>query len=313
MLANIKYTTYVCDKTFLSQDLFKLHRTLHTKRVRSAEVVDETSQEDTCEECHIVFAKRSLFLRHLKTNPQWEQPPCRLCGYKCYTKTEWRRHLSTHLQKTTSKACHVCGQVFTHNDLLNKHLMITHLGVMPYKCKRCNEKFYLESQLVAHMASHSSHYRVELRHKCLECGDSFAIAAHLKRNAFTKSSELHFQCKVCEMPFKDVDKLINHSKLHGSAQDAAAAGKYRCVKCGEVFKCEDHLKRHVDIHSCEKKYKCHMCWVSFDRAEEIKRHTRKHVDGKTQKCLICDKTWFLSVMFLKTHMRTHAGSMGLPR
>ena len=49
-----------------------------------------------------------------------------------------------------------------------------------------------------------------------------------------------------------------------------------CNLCSLQFKRNEHLNRHLMIHSGEKKHKCQTCQRTFSRLDALQRHNKLH-------------------------------------
>ena len=87
--------------------------------------------------------------------------------------------------------------------------------------------------------------------------------------------------------------LKRHLKVHSGNK------RCRCTQCNKSFNQSSHLKRHLRTHSGEKPYKCTECKECFTRSSTLKRHLRIHTE-KSYKCTQCFKC-FKDDMSLKRH------------
>ncbi|KAI8850897.1 hypothetical protein BC829DRAFT_136696 [Chytridium lagenaria] len=51
---------------------------------------------------------------------------------------------------------------------------------------------------------------------------------------------------------------------------------FSCNQCSRAFNRQEHLIRHLRIHSGEKPFQCSVCMKKFSRSDELVRHARLH-------------------------------------
>ena len=84
-----------------------------------------------------------------------------------------------------------------------------------------------------------------------------------------KSSKEHV-CPSCNKTFSTHKILKRHVKIHSDDK------KYQCSEpeCNFSFTRKDHLNRHMRAHNGEKPFSCNFCKVSFTTKESKDRHTK---------------------------------------
>ncbi|KAI8943101.1 hypothetical protein NX059_001131 [Plenodomus lindquistii] len=102
---------------------------------------------------------------------------------------------------------------------------------------------------------------VKVRVKCTykDCDLWFNDEKTMKRHK--RHSDEHDYCHLCDEDFEDVDAYIQHKIIRPDNHDRA------CRVCGEEFKSEAGLKRHIELnHRVDQKLVCIGCHQSFHRA-----------------------------------------------
>ena len=60
---------------------------------------------------------------------------------------------------------------------------------------------------------------------------------------------------------------------HGSVKRTV----YRCLYCSKIFERQDHMVRHVRIHTGEKPWSCDSCGRRFNTKDGLKSHQLTHI------------------------------------
>lgn len=94
---------------------------------------------------------------------------------------------------------------------LNKHL-----GIKPFSCPECEEKFTTQGHRKDHLRSfHSNEKPFECKFE--GCGQSFARKNVLKVHTRTHTKERPYVCVTCNARFTESGNLRYHIKIHVSS------------------------------------------------------------------------------------------------
>ena len=223
---------------------------------------------------------------------------CNYCRDFFMTSNELQEHMKIHLTEQ-SIACDYCGRWFKQQNLLNDH-MARHTQEKSYPCNTCGKGFNRAEQLAVHMNKmHRPGYGSE--------GVEVQV----------DPSSAPFYCKICDKTFQESTFKKAHMTEHYSACGLC------CHQCGETFKSEDLLQRHLPVHLHEQtkprkksvstpkakpiikcveiqkpidkskaKYKCSQCFRAFVSKKNKLLHERMHevTVYKCEKCPVEFKT-----------------------
>ncbi|XP_061736358.1 zinc finger protein 721-like isoform X2 [Nerophis ophidion] len=242
------------------------------------------------------------------------------------TEADYEDHTDEHLQDTSMEDpkpnqlrprakkvvdCPTCGRVFPHNTALKRHLVI-HTGSRPFKCFICGRGFTQSGNLKTHMKVHKGESKWTLaeekspttespsvtNHVCGECGMNFPLKDQLEEHR--GSHKKPYACPVCGKPFKNIESLKIHSRIH------TANSPFACSECGKTFISSCSLKRHELAHRGEKNYHCEQCGKAFLYASYLAVHLKTHSGERPHLCAICGKS-YTRAETLKVHLRVHTG------
>eukprot|EP01029_Cantina_marsupialis_P028175 TRINITY_DN775819_c0_g1_i1.p1 TRINITY_DN775819_c0_g1~~TRINITY_DN775819_c0_g1_i1.p1 ORF type:complete len:539 (-),score=103.08 TRINITY_DN775819_c0_g1_i1:487-2103(-) len=113
-----------------------------------------------------------------------------------------------------------------------------------------------------------------------------------------------YRCPKCESLYNLRESFVRHLHLHYNP--------VICQTCGAKFATKTRLKRHMKIHTGEKKFKCDYCDRRFNREENMRSHVRTHPGKMPFTCKLCD-TGFDWKSEYENHMRSaHEGQLTHP-
>lgn len=96
----------------------------------------------------------------------------------------------------------------------------------------------------------------------------FFLANH---NENDETKKKLFVCHLCGNTFRQQLGLGRHIKKHMGDL------RYQCRECGKRFVQSDKLKRHMVVHSHEKPYTCGICHKNYSQKSHLNVHIKAHV------------------------------------
>lgn len=107
-------------------------------------------------------------------------------------------------------------------------------------------------------------------------------AGHKLRNKIAKSQQQQLQLQKSqnsEISKPDAGKepeVNSEGPVDRQSNVGPAIIQHSCETCGKSFPRFYSLRRHMIMHSGEKKFKCHVCLMSFSHVYNRNRHMKRH-------------------------------------
>ncbi|KAK4875525.1 hypothetical protein RN001_011947 [Aquatica leii] len=258
--------------------------------------------------------RRYLVKKRKTGNHQWYI--CSFCSKEFKKPSDLIRHIRVHTREKPFKCKH-CDQAFSLKSTLSHHLN-THMAKRQYQCIVCLKMFTSIRALNAHRRRHDHSTGKHRNHyMCPTCSKVFnsvtKIKLHMKTHAETeKPVENPGEMDVImQEPMMDTANgllpvLSLKSKINLTESGLEKPRPHKCQCCNATFTRTVHLKRHMLIHSGERKFNCDICKKSF-YSSYAKEHMKFHSGEKNFACKICGKK-FVTNAILKRHVAIHSSN-----
>ncbi|CAH2321027.1 oocyte zinc finger -like [Pelobates cultripes] len=140
------------------------------------------------------------------------------------------------------------------------------------KCSDCSINFNNMSVYAAHLRTHAmeSIYLSGKPFSCTECNRCFYLKTDLIRHMRTHTGEKPFFCCICEKTFTRKSALIIHQRTHTGDKP------FLCSVCGKCFAQKSTLVLHQRIHTGEKPFACSVCGKLFAQSSNLLKHKKIH-------------------------------------
>ncbi|XP_066522966.1 zinc finger protein 724-like isoform X2 [Hoplias malabaricus] len=227
------------------------------------------------------------------------------------------------------KATHSSGSVLVGSDT-KRHLRTT-LTIHPHKCTQCGNSFKYSYNLKKHEDVCEGQKKSEVAGQLhsRELSESSKVASNCRtvnatgipldpslRNTSYRSnlkeeasewqkdkteylksspSETVFSCDRCEKKCKDLPSLEKHMiTCENKAQ------RFKCVKCGVLFRTLFEVRKHVQTHWGEDPLQCSLCGKCFQNSSELSEHKLVHKRDCSYSCTMCLES-FKGIDSLRQH------------
>ena len=293
------------------------------------------AEKNSCSICSKTFPSYDDLKRHKKVAHFAKGYQCKICEKVSFGKRNLDTHMSTHETYIDNRkpdwSCSICGQIFSAKHLLQRHTSQIHKevkikcelcagdykksemkvhrkshGPKCFKCKICNFKCSVNTQVKQHMKAHTQGNS----RKCNSCPMVFRCSGNLKKHEERIHNKANVsknaECLTCGHRFQFSTQLQKRIKeIHFNERP------FPCQSCTKCFKRRSHLKDHLILHSGTKPFKCELCGDSFAGDTSLRLHKVIHTNLKPHKCDICEKG-FRQNHHLKTHQMVHNGDKLFP-
>ncbi|XP_063543955.1 zinc finger protein 271-like [Cydia strobilella] len=228
-----------------------------------------------------VFKRKRTSDFHLKTHKGIPQYFCDVCKKEFTEKDSFLKHTcqrkeGTKYSRETNWCCEICGkQVKSHAFINHRN---SHMGVKPFACNFCPNRFTCETSLKRHIRTHTG----EKPFSCVICHKRFGRSDSLRDHMLIHSGLKPQSCKVCNKQFRLKNTLDGHvQRIHTGEK------RYTCDVCQKRFHTLSDLKFHYPSHTGEKPYVCEICNKKFALPKGVKKHLRNvHKEGPSKFVVI---------------------------
>jgi len=252
-----------------------------------------------CIKCNRTFKQKSRYERHITNHPSEKHYLCETCNKTFTRMSHLEKHTRTHTEER-SHVCKVCGAAFILPHHLVRHNLI-HSGHRPFQCEICNKQFTRKAGLTQHQHVHTGlrQYSCDVP----DCGKEFTDRTTLRRHLLTHSREKPFVCKECDKTFRTKSACRKHYLRH--FKDGSS---YKCGVCEEMFKNEEDLRIHSEIHEEKQRssgaFRCGFCLRVFKSQKDLDTHVPLHESGLVHTCQHCAVKFYTQEDLLQ-HMHKH--------
>ncbi|XP_018565299.1 zinc finger protein 808-like [Anoplophora glabripennis] len=236
-----------------------------------------------CRMCLKVIIGRSKMYYHYKIHHANanlnKNHQCNICGKKYLMKTVLKYHYRhRHEINVKNFKCRVCGKRFLTQYAITTHKKKVHNLGVKLKCSKCDVILQTLKEVNEHKSTHVNEkskmpkpFKCRVCKKIFQCRKNYKTHVSLKVcvNLFVKQRRLH-ACELCEKVFLKENHLRKHLDLHSGY-------KYKCQFCSETSKIIKTIQRHVKVHHPNKKvYWCEFCGEAFDIQSKYETHSSLH-------------------------------------
>ena len=142
----------------------------------------------------------------------------------------------------TRWTCDVCGDVFTRNSSLKRHVQSKHSSQPPqFPCSQCSKTFKLQRSLDEHFAANHD----QRLFTCAFCGRKYGTAMGLRNHESEHTGNYLYSCSKCRYKTNYKPDF----EAHGATKHAEPA-MFECGGCKKHFKHKTNLSRHKK--TCKK-------------------------------------------------------------
>lgn len=232
--------------------------------------------------------KRELEMNNAKVDDNYK---CNICD--CFFETHL--DLELHMKELHGYRCSKCNHVACSVEALNSHdeSHKVHPNVdTEQQCPFCCRRFPPYVDVAKHIAVH---HAGDKPYKCDFCKLRFTSSTSLKFHLDSEHAVLYpFACEQCPKRYQELHSLTRHiqdfhvniSVINDKKEDpldslkiSKRSKKMTCTQCSFQTKKKNHFKKHMSLHSLDRKYQCSICMKRFSTVGQCRAHERNvHIE-----------------------------------
>ncbi|KAI4463067.1 zinc finger and scan domain-containing [Holotrichia oblita] len=195
-----RYRCDMCNKSFTTSHLFKIHRNLRHK------------EQHKCKICNQVFNLYYSLRRHMY-NKHYKPFICETCGLRCSAKSVLVEHIRVHTGERPFK-CEACGKGFAQKSTLTVHIRCVHETAKPFVCEICGKTFAVNGSLTKHMRVHTNPVEKTIPCSYEGCNKMFNTERAASKHRLRHTADKRHKCTLCDKTFLDTPGLKRHMRTH---------------------------------------------------------------------------------------------------
>lgn len=212
------------------------------------------------------------------------------------------RHLESGL---TDYRCNVCSHTFTSLRAFYTHYRA---HTRRFVCAECGVSFAGNSQLVAHLSTHSMavsstavsspvHTSTRPAASCYTTVTSSLAPALAPAAALTPATAAGLDVDSSSVSVPNTAAVVD---------TVTTPAMHACSVCRREFRARSNLVRHMRRHTGEKPFVCEVCSRRFTEKKSLQVHWRVHTGERPFACTLCSAR-FRQQGNLDSHMESHVG------
>ncbi len=156
--------------------------------------------------------------------------------------------------------CGLCGMTFVSVSRLRIH-MISHSADTPYVCPQCPLRYKRQADLNRHRRSKHGMKLGQDQDQPLD----LCVKTSPTGSDSTSTEEQFFPEQPLDLSMKPTQMNV----MFGKGQEM------KCSHCSYLAKWPSDLRRHMLVHSIEKRFRCHLCNKKYKYQFDLNMHMRK--------------------------------------
>nr|KAG5712989.1 hypothetical protein BaRGS_021783 [Batillaria attramentaria] len=241
-----------------------------------------------CKECSYATDFKPNFVRHMFSHGANKPNKCSLCSYATDHEGALKRHVTSHHPNTAHNTSLVAGDEISTVDL--PELDEGHdlgqgqeeLQSDGFRCPICSSLYRRCADLNRHMKSKHNIRRKDFfddpeqegdsgEEECIEMADDEFPGETMGDEELGSDDEEDFEdMEDDDEESRPLADLVTRHKGHLKNKKGL-----KCSYCSYIAKWPSDLRRHLRVHSVEKRFKCSLCWKKYKYLGDLNVHLRR--------------------------------------